>query len=141
MRIALLSDIHGNIEALDAVLEDIHTNGGVDAYWLLVDLATIGPAPVKVLEHVSQLPNTRFVRGNTDRYTCTGDRPPPTLEEVRINNDLFPQRIEMEGDFAWTQGALMATCWWNSITNPSSRPYSASGTRQRIPSPGVCVGR
>jgi putative phosphoesterase len=111
MRIALLSDIHGNIVALDAVLEDIRTNGGVNAFWVLGDLVAIGPAPVKVLERVSQLPNARFVRGNTDRYVCRGDRPPPTLEEVRANIDLLKQRIGIEGDFAWTQGAVTNAGW------------------------------
>jgi len=131
MRIALLSDIHGNIVALDAVLEDIRTNGGVDAYWVLGDLAAIGPAPVKVLERVSRLPNTRFVRGNTDRYVCTGDRPPPTLEEVRANNDLLPQRIELEGDFAWTQGAVTVTGWleWVKALPLDFREKLPDGTR------------
>jgi hypothetical protein len=32
-RIALVSDIHGNSLALDAVLEDIVRLGGVDDYW------------------------------------------------------------------------------------------------------------
>jgi hypothetical protein len=37
MRIAFISDIHGNSIALDAVLADIEARGGVDAYWLLGD--------------------------------------------------------------------------------------------------------
>ncbi len=111
MRIALISDIHGNIVALDAVLEDIQTNGGVDAYWVLGDLVAIGPAPVQVLERLTKLPNIRFVRGNTDRYVCTGDRPPPSLEQVRAEIALLPQRIELEGDFAWTQGAVTVAGW------------------------------
>lgn len=117
MRIALLSDIHGNNVALDAVLKDIQTNGGVDTYWVLGDLVAIGPAPVKVLERLSQLPNARFVRGNTDRYVCTGDRPPPTLEQVSANIDLLPQRIELEGDFAWTQGAVTIAGWLEWLKN------------------------
>jgi predicted phosphodiesterase len=111
MRIALLSDIHGNIVALDAVLKDIQTIGGVDAYWVLGDLVAIGHAPVKVLERLSQLPNARFVRGNTDRYICSGDRPPPTLEQVKADIALLPKRIELEGDFAWTQGAVTISGW------------------------------
>lgn len=111
MRITLLSDIHGNIVALDAVLQDIQTSGGVDAYWVLGDLVAIGPAPVKVLERLSQLPNARFARGNTDRYICSGDRPPPTLEQVRADLALLPQRIELESDFAWTQGAVTMAGW------------------------------
>ena len=46
MRIAILSDIHGNSVALDAVLTDIATQGAVDAYWLLGDLVALGPDPV-----------------------------------------------------------------------------------------------
>jgi len=35
MRAAILSDIHGNAIALDAVLSDIASAGGVDEYWIL----------------------------------------------------------------------------------------------------------
>lgn len=35
MRIALISDIHGNLLALEAVLADIAAWGGVDGYWIL----------------------------------------------------------------------------------------------------------
>jgi hypothetical protein len=40
MRIALLSDIHGNPLALDAVLADIEAPGGVDMYWVLGDFSS-----------------------------------------------------------------------------------------------------
>jgi predicted phosphodiesterase len=42
MRIALLSDIHGNPVALDAVLADIEAQGGVDTYWILGDFSAMG---------------------------------------------------------------------------------------------------
>ncbi len=77
MKNALLSDIHGNSVELDAVLEDIKSQGDVDAYWILGDLVAIGPDPVGVLQRLSILPNARFIRGNTDRYVVTGDRPHP----------------------------------------------------------------
>ena len=44
MRLAILSDIHGNPLALDAVLADIQSQGEVDAYgcWVILPLlATI----------------------------------------------------------------------------------------------------
>jgi predicted phosphodiesterase len=66
MRIAILDDIHGNELALNAVLRDIEARGGVNAYWILGDLVALGPQPVRVLEILSGLPNTRFIRGNTD---------------------------------------------------------------------------
>src|SRR5689334_14122474 len=111
MRIALLSDRHGNRIALDAVLHDIETQGGVDAYWVLGDLAAIGPQPVQVLERISQLPNVRVTRGNADRYTVTGERPSPTAEEVIANPALLPVFAEVAHTFAWTQGCLAATGW------------------------------
>ena len=52
MRIALLSDIHGNPLALDAVLSDIAAQGGVDTYWVLGDFSSLGYDPVSVLERV-----------------------------------------------------------------------------------------
>ena len=46
MRLAILSDIHGNPLALDAVLADIQSQGEVDAYWVLGDFAALGYDPV-----------------------------------------------------------------------------------------------
>ena len=56
MRIALLSDVHGNLITLEAVLKDIEANGGVDGYWVLGDLAALGYDPVGTLERLSKLP-------------------------------------------------------------------------------------
>ena len=45
----ILSDMHGNPLALDAVLADIAAQGGVDETWVLGDLAALGYDPVGVL--------------------------------------------------------------------------------------------
>jgi predicted phosphodiesterase len=45
MRIAILSDIHSNLAAFSAVLEDIGERGGVDAIWHLGDIVGYGPDP------------------------------------------------------------------------------------------------
>lgn len=116
MRIALLSDIHGNLIALDAVLADIQTQGGADAFWLLGDLVAVGPQPVQVLERISQLPNARAVRGNTDRYALTLDRPKPTAIEVTADPSLLPTFAEVAHTFAWTQGCLAATGWLDYLS-------------------------
>src|SRR5262245_26471365 len=111
MNIALLSDIHGNSSALDAVLADIHARGGVDGYWVLGDLVALGHDPVGVLERLAALPNVQYVRGNTDRYVAVGDRPPPTLADVAADPRLLATLVEIAGTFAWTQGALTAAGW------------------------------
>jgi predicted phosphodiesterase len=108
MKVALLSDIHGNSVALEAVLADVEAHGGVDAYWILGDLVALGPEPIRVLERLRSLPNVRFVRGNTDRYVALGDRPGPSIEEASSNPGLLPALVEIANTFAWTQGVLSA---------------------------------
>jgi predicted phosphodiesterase len=131
MRITILADIHGNDIALKAVLDDLKTKRGVDGYWILGDLVAIGPAPIKVLETLQHLPNAKFVRGNTDRYVCTGDRPGPTVEEVFAEPSLMDQLLEVEGDFCWTQGAVTSGGWleWLGDLPLEFRTILPDGTR------------
>ncbi|MDQ6877651.1 MAG: metallophosphatase family protein [Candidatus Dormibacteraeota bacterium] len=111
MRLAILSDIHGNPIALDAVLADIDAGGGVDGYLVLGDLVALGYDPVGVLERLVALKGAAFLRGNTDRYVVTGDRPPPSVQDARQNPDLLPRLIEVANSFAWTQGYVAASGW------------------------------
>ncbi|HSW58651.1 MAG TPA: metallophosphoesterase family protein [Dehalococcoidales bacterium] len=69
MRIAILSDIHGNLEALEAVLGDIDKKGGVDCYWCLGDTVDYGPEPHQCLERVRQLAAVTIL-GNHDAAVC-----------------------------------------------------------------------
>ena len=49
MKIAILSDIHGNSIALRSVLDDIKAQGGADIIWVIGDLVALGPDPIGVL--------------------------------------------------------------------------------------------
>jgi len=66
MRVAVLSDIHGNLVALEAVLADLAAQGGIDAIAVAGDLCVDGPRPREVLERVRGL-GCPVVQGNTDR--------------------------------------------------------------------------
>ncbi|MEO8901849.1 MAG: metallophosphoesterase family protein [Polyangiaceae bacterium] len=66
MRTALISDIHGNELALNAVLEDIR-HRGVDQTVCLGDVATLGPRPLAVLERL-QLLGCPCILGNHDEF-------------------------------------------------------------------------
>jgi len=131
MRIAFISDIHGNSIALDAVLADIEARGGVDAYWLLGDFSAMGHDPVGVLERVTKLPNAVFTRGNHDRYTVTGERPGPSDEAAQAHPNLVPFVLAMATNLAWTQGQILASGWWDWFANLplEARMILPDGTR------------
>ncbi len=101
MRIAVLSDVHGNLEALDAALGDA---GSVDAFWFLGDLVAHGPRPAECVRRVSALPGLVAVRGNTDRYVLT--QPPDPV---------------MTASFDWTRSRLSA----DDLAWLGSRPLEA----------------
>src|SRR5262249_29203193 len=66
MRVALLSDIHGNDVALRAVLADIGRRG-VDQIVCLGDVATLGPTPQRTVELLVEL-NCLCIMGNHDSF-------------------------------------------------------------------------
>ena len=69
MRIAVLSDVHANLPALEAVLADA---GPVDAIWHLGDVVGYGPDPDGVVERLREA-GAIGVRGNHDAAACGGD--------------------------------------------------------------------
>ncbi len=66
MRLAIISDIHGNLPALEAVLADIRQSG-VDRIICLGDIASIGPNPVACMDIVRDL-NGVTLQGNHELY-------------------------------------------------------------------------
>ena len=92
MRIAVLSDIHSNLVALDAVLAAI---GSVDAVWHLGDVVGYGPEPDAVVERLTTI-GAVGVRGNHDAAAAGGS------EIDWFNPDA---RAAME----WTRGAISPT--------------------------------
>jgi putative phosphoesterase len=66
MRVALISDLHGNELALEAVLADL-ARGGADELVCLGDVATLGPRPRAVLARLRAL-GCRCIMGNHDEF-------------------------------------------------------------------------
>jgi predicted phosphodiesterase len=86
MRLAVLSDIHGNLAAFEAVLADLEAQGGADNTWFLGDLAAFGPRPAECVQRVKAMVDAvkddeakkgsiRVIFGNTDRHLVNGSRP------------------------------------------------------------------
>ena len=70
MRVAAVSDIHGNLPALEAVLADVEREG-VDQIIVGGDSVS-GPWPAEVLERLEAV-EARIVRGNADRLVLERD--------------------------------------------------------------------
>jgi predicted phosphodiesterase len=69
VRYLVLSDIHSNIDALDAVLEDAGRTP-VDAALVLGDLVGYGGAPEQVVGRIRALTPLAIVRGNHDKVVA-----------------------------------------------------------------------
>jgi diadenosine tetraphosphatase ApaH/serine/threonine PP2A family protein phosphatase len=118
MRVAILADIHANLAAFEAVLDDIEAKGGVDEYWCLGDVVGYGPDPGECIKLLRQL-NFTCISGNHDlgaigkldlsifnpaaAEACrwTADRLNPV--DVRYLADL-PATVE-KGDFLLVHGS------------------------------------
>ena len=67
MKYALISDIHANLPALDAVLADIDARTDVDATFHLGDLVGYGPWPNEVIDRIAE----RGIPGTAGNYDST----------------------------------------------------------------------
>jgi len=70
MRVLVISDIHSNIVALDAVLQE--AAGAYDAVWNLGDTIGYGPRPNECMASMQQI-STQWIAGNHD-LACIGSR-------------------------------------------------------------------
>lgn len=66
MKIAVISDIHGNFQALDSVLEDMRKNHAEQVF-CLGDLAMAGPQPRLIIDLISKKSDWVVIQGNTDK--------------------------------------------------------------------------
>lgn len=62
MRVLIISDIHANLTALEAVLEDA---GDFDATWCLGDVLGYGPDPDDCVSMIRSLPNLTCLLGKS----------------------------------------------------------------------------
>ena len=127
MRIALLSDIHSNLPALDAVLD---AAGTVDAIWHLGDIVGYGPDPDGVVARLRDVGATG-VRGNHDAAALGGSEidwfnpdarramewtRTAISEETRTWLSSLPERRQLDG-FDLVHGSPREPIW-EYVTTP-----------------------
>jgi len=94
MRVAILSDIHGNIHALQSVLIDMESLN-VSKIMFLGDLVINGPFPLECYKKIQELNPTCWVKGNTDTWyenINTGWTPSTKQEEKLFKLYEFAQK-------------------------------------------------
>jgi len=95
MRVLVLSDIHGNLQALEAVLA---AAGKVDALWNLGDVVGYGGNPNEVVDLMRKLAQVN-VRGNHDRVCCgltssQGFNPVAAAAAAWTQRNLTPENLQ-----------------------------------------------
>src|SRR3954469_4904667 len=133
--LAVLYDIHANLPALEAVLDDARAKGAT-AFLLGGDLVGFGPFKEETLSALRELDEpTICIRGNGERWL----REPPVdrpdivenvIEEARTfsNDDIerlyrLPERAEVDG-VAYVHG-----CWWSDVDSFAREPQDADELR------------
>ncbi len=92
MKILVISDIHANLDALEAVLEDA---GSFDFLWCLGDLIGYGPDPNQCIERIRFFPDAICVLGNHDAA-------------VARDLDLADFNFEARASLLWTKEVISA---------------------------------
>ena len=102
-RIAILSDIHGDTRALEAVIADARALGATE-FWLLGDILLPGPGREDLFELLDAIPITAAVRGNWDDCVLEaldgeyGLEDPQEIQLLRLTQYLMegldPKRID-----------------------------------------------
>lgn len=94
MRALILSDIHGNLEALNAVLD---AAGSFEVLWNLGDVVGYGASPNQVVDLIRPIAQLN-VRGNHDRVCCgltsaLGFNPVARAAALWTNKELTPENL------------------------------------------------
>lgn len=114
MRTAILSDIHANAFALDAVLKHAQMQGVADGdWWFLGDAVGYGPHPVEALEFWQRLQASCSVPGNHDA-TLLGVLIEETVnDQARQSHELNRRQLETRPELVqWLKSFFQAPSEW-----------------------------
>ncbi len=124
MRYAIISDIHSNLTAFQAVLQDIEARGGFERIWCLGDVVGYGPDPKECIALLRQYDHI-CVAGNHDLGAIgkidIDDFNPEAAVACRWTGQQLEQRdvdylanlplVISEGDFTLAHGSPREPVW------------------------------
>ena len=136
MRAAVVSDIHANLAAIEAVLDHAENMGRVDAVWNLGDCVGYGPQPCECIAQLRKA-GALWVAGNHERAATgaidTDDFNPSaaaaamwTREQLDDGEkaflDALPETAE-QGDFVFVHGTLRWPIWEYLLDSETARAH------------------
>lgn len=124
MRILIIGDIHANLEAFQAVIEDAGRQDGFERVWCLGDVVGYGPDPLACIALLGRYPHV-CVAGNHDRgvvgWLDLGDFNPYAAAVCRWTASRLRQEdiaylvglpeTAVEGEFTLVHGSLRHPIW------------------------------
>lgn len=87
MKIAILSDIHGNLPALESIIKDLREQKA-DRIVFLGDLVMTGPRPSEVFRLLAELHPDIWIRGNTDEWITEADDFHPRTDQEKLIKEI-----------------------------------------------------
>ena len=134
MRYAILTDIHANSHALQAVADDVRHQEGEIRYWFLGDLIGYGPDPIgclRWLKYTARI-GTRWVPGNHDEWlvnpsAVTAD----AKESLEKHRDVLTDPNHSEW-YDWFAGQVTQTMEQRSLVIENSDDMTIAFTHASI---------
>lgn len=99
MKLAVITDIHGNEPALKAVLQEIDTRGDIEEIWCLGDMIAMGPDSNEVLDLLFARPDVQMITGNHDEAILSllsGEGHPESYKHTREHHGWIADRLNPE---------------------------------------------
>lgn len=96
MKLAILTDIHGNELALRAVLQQIDARGDIEEIWCLGDMIAMGPDTNEVLDLLYSRPDIRMITGNHDEAILSllaGEGHPESYQHTREHHEWIAAQL------------------------------------------------
>ena len=131
--LAVLYDIHANLPALEAVLDDAQAEGA-DSFLLGGDYASLGAWPVETLARLRALPDASWLRGNWERWQGS-ESFAPSLEFIQLA--LAWVREALGPDDVAQLAALAETDRRCGRRSSATRPRSPTCARSRPSRPAT----
>lgn len=108
MRFAIVSDIHGNLPALNIIIEDAENNN-IDSFIFVGDYCLSNPYPDECISRIRNLDNKYSIRGNEEKYL---------------------ERLIGKDQSTWTDGQMQISYYCYQKISPDNMNYLLSMPEQ-----------